>query len=259
MLVDSHAHYDDSRFDSDRDETIRRVHSQGVGYIVNPSSDMPSARVCLDMARKYPFLYAAVGIHPHYAENVNDNDMALLAEMAADDKVVAVGETGLDYYYDNSPREIQKRRFIEHIRLANDLDLPLIIHNRDAHGDVLDIIEKYCKRQPGGVFHMFSGSAEMAARLVDMGFYIGIGGVVTFKNARKVVDVVKTVPDDRLLVETDCPYMAPEPYRGRRNDSGMLVHIIEKIAGIRGSTYDKVADITSANAARLFALGRGAA
>jgi TatD DNase family protein len=255
MLVDSHAHYDDGRFDGDRDETIQRVYSQGVGYIINPSTDLPSAKACLDMARKYPFLYTAVGIHPHCCGNIKDDAIATLAEMASDEKVVAIGETGLDYYYENSPREIQKSCFIEHIKLAADLDLPLIIHNRDSHKDVLEITRKYCSRRPAGVFHMFSGSAEMAALVVDMGFYIGIGGVVTFKNARKIIEVVKTVPEDRLLIETDCPYMAPEPYRGRRNDSGMLVHIVEKIANIKGSTYEKIAEITSENAIRLFALG----
>ncbi len=257
MLVDSHAHYDDSRFDSDRDETLKRVHREGIFHIVNPSSDNKSLHLCLSLARKYPFLHAAAGIHPHFCANAHISVFKHLEECAARKEVVAIGETGLDYHYDNCPRPIQKQWFSRHLELAAELGLPVIIHDREAHRDTAEIVSRYADRLKGGVFHMFSGSAEFAAEVVEMGFHLGIGGVVTFKNAKKIVEVVEYIPEDRLLVETDCPYMAPEPCRGKRNDSGLLKYTVQRIAEIRNTDYERVAEKSSDNAARLFRLDTG--
>jgi TatD DNase family protein len=211
MIIDSHAHYDDEKFDADRDEVLERIQNQGVIRVVNPASNMASARKCLGLAKQYDFLYTAVGIHPHDAQELSKQAIDELRAMAKSDKVVAIGEVGLDYYYDFSPRELQKECLIAHIHLARELGLPLILHDRDAHRDILDIIKTEKAQEMGGVFHCFTGSVEMAKEVLDLGFYIAIGGAVTFKNAKKPVEVAKYVPMDRLLVETDSPYMTPVP------------------------------------------------
>ncbi|NLX77256.1 MAG: TatD family hydrolase [Clostridiaceae bacterium] len=255
MIVDSHAHYDDEQFDTDRDDVIRGIQQQGVIRVVNPASNLNSARKCIELSKKFDILYCAVGIHPHDAKEFSDEAVNIIREMALNDKVVAVGETGLDYHYDFSPREMQKQNFAAHIRLARELKLPLIIHDREAHGDILDIIKAEKGYEAGGVFHCFSGSVEYAKTVLDMGFYISLGGAVTFKNAKKPVEVAKYVPLDRLLVETDSPYMAPVPHRGKRNHSGYLTEIIQKIAEIRSDDFDVIAEATAFNADRLFGLG----
>lgn len=255
MIVDSHAHYDDEQFDADRDEVLKRIQQQGVVWVVNPASNLDSARKCIELSETYDFLYCAVGIHPHDSKEFSEETLESIREMASNKKVVAIGEVGLDYHYDFSPQNIQKECFAAQIQLALELKLPLIIHDREAHRDVLDIIKAEKGYEAGGVFHCFSGSVELARTVLDLGFYIALGGAVTFKNAVKPVEVAKYVPADRLLVETDSPYMAPVPYRGKRNDSGYLHEIIQKIAEIRGSDFDVIANTTAQNANRLFGLG----
>ncbi len=253
MLFDTHAHYDDERFSNDRDEVIERAHKSGVKYILNASYDLKSSSESISLSDKYDFIYAAVGIHPHEVGSVDDSVISILEDYALNNsKVVAIGEIGLDYYYDNSPRELQKYWFARQIRLARKLGLPIIVHNRDAHEDTLNIVREEKAGEVGGVFHCYSGSVEMAKELIKNNFYIAIGGVVTFKNARKVVEVAAFVPDDRLLIETDCPYMTPEPFRGKRNESSYVRLVAEKIAQIRGVSAEYIAQITTENAKRLF-------
>ncbi|NLY42735.1 MAG: TatD family hydrolase [Clostridiaceae bacterium] len=252
MFFDSHAHYDDERFDEDRDTLLKGMPGKGISYILNAASNIDSSKECIRLAEKYDFIYAAVGVHPHDAATLDDNSFQLIAEMAKSPKVVAIGEIGLDYYYDYSPREVQKYWFRKQIQLARELGLPVIIHNRDAHADSLEIVASEDISTVGGVFHCFSGSWEMAKRLLNMGIYISVGGPVTFKNAVKVVEVVKNIPLDRLLIETDCPYLTPVPHRGKRNDSTYIGYVAEKIGEIRGISTEKVAEITLENARRLF-------
>ncbi len=250
MLFDSHAHYDNEKFDGDRYEVISNVREKGVNYILNAASDIPSSLKCIDLSAKFDFVYAAVGIHPHSVANAGEDVVLTLSEFAGNEKVVAIGEIGLDYYYDTSPKDIQNAMFRKQLSLARDLGLPVIVHDRDAHEDTMKAIKEF----PGvkGVIHCFSGSVEMAKILLEMGFYISFGGPVTFKNAVRPGEVAKYVPIDRLLVETDCPYLTPFPYRGQRNDSGYLGIIVEKIAELRGITYEEVAEATFKNAVTLF-------
>jgi TatD DNase family protein len=252
MLFDSHAHYDDEKFKDDRYKVIENVHRGGVSYILNASTNLASAIDCIAFAQEFEYVYAAVGIHPHNAEEVNNNSMVALADFAGDKKVVAIGEIGLDYFYNNSPKEIQKHWFARQINLAVELNLPIIVHDRDAHEDTMKIIENEKAESVGGVFHCYSGSVEMAKELLKKNFYISIGGSVTFKNAKRIIDVVKFVSLDRILIETDCPYMTPEPFRGKRNDSGYIRLVAEKIAEIRGKDFEEIASITTENAKRLF-------
>lgn len=254
MLIDSHAHYDDEKFDADRDMVMKRIESQGVAAVVNPSTNLASMRKVLELSESYGLLYAALGTHPHEAAEYSNTSLDTIREMSRSAKVVAIGEVGLDYYYDFSPRKVQKECFATHIGLAKELKLPLIIHDRDAHKDVIDIIKAENAGLAGGVFHCFPGSVEMAREVLDAGFYIALGGAVTFKNAKRPVEVAKYIPIDRLLVETDSPYMAPVPHRGKRNDSGYLPFIIEKIAEIRNMKFEQVAQATADNACRLFNL-----
>lgn len=254
MLIDSHAHYDDERFDIDRDEVMKKIISHGVAAVVNPSTNLASMRKVLEMSESYDFLYAALGIHPHEAVEFSNTSLDTIREMSQSGKVVAIGEVGLDYHYDFSPRETQRECFAAHIGLAGELKLPLIIHDRDAHKDVIDIIKSENANFTGGVFHCFPGSIEMAREVLDAGFYISLGGTVTFKNARKPVEVAKYIPIDRLLVETDSPYMTPVPHRGKRNDSGYLPLIVQKIAEIRNMKVEQVTQVTTENTCRLFNL-----
>jgi len=254
MLIDTHAHYDDSRFDNDRDELLQSLKSKGIAYVVNASSNVSSNAMSISLSRKFDFIFASVGIHPHDSSDFNDEVLDMLRSLSSNEKVVAIGEIGLDYYYDNVPREIQKSCFAKQIRLARQLDLPIIIHDRDAHEDTLKIIRDEHASEVGGVMHAYSGSVEMARELLKLNFYFGIGGVCTFKNAKKVVEVIKYLPMERIVLETDCPYLTPEPFRGRRNDSGYLVYIAEKIAQIKNMDVEEVAHITSQNAIRLFNL-----
>ncbi len=254
MIFDTHAHYDDERFDEDRDSLLKQLHQEGISYILNASASPESLEATMELAEKYPFVYAALGIHPHDAEKMNEDIMNKIRTLSKNDKVVAIGEIGLDYYYDNSPRDIQRFWFERQIELAKELRLPIIIHDRDAHEDTVNILKKTDVKQVGGIFHCFSGSAQMAMEMLKLNLYIAVGGAVTFKNARKTVEVVKAVPLEKLLVETDCPYLSPEPHRGKRNNSGYLVHVIRKIAEIKEISESEVAGITLMNAKKVFGL-----
>ncbi len=250
-IFDSHAHYDDKKFDDDRDELLSSLFKNGVCNIVNCGSDLRSSITSLNLASKYNEVYAAVGIHPHEAESIGKNDLTLIADMLSDKNCVAVGEIGLDYHYDFSPRDVQRDIFEHQLQLAKEFDMPVIIHDREAHEDTLNLLKKY---KPKGVVHCFSASSEMAQEIVKLGMYIGLGGAVTFKNAKKPLSVAATVPYDRLLVETDCPYMAPVPHRGERNDSSLIPFVAQVIASVRGINPQQVLDITCQNAKELFCI-----
>ena len=229
MFFDTHAHYDDEAFDADRHALLASLPESGVGRVVNPSCTAASSRAALDLAAQYDFLYAAVGIHPENCAGVTDADFAAVEAMAKEDKAVAIGEIGLDYYWEeNPPRDFQKEVFARQLALAEALDLPVIVHDRDAHGDCLDLVRAFPNTR--GVFHCYSGAIEEAKLLLDRGWYLGFDGPVTFKNARRAPEVVRFLPLDRLLLETDSPYMAPVPHRGKRNDSRNLPFIAAKIA-----------------------------
>jgi TatD DNase family protein len=253
-MIDSHAHYDNEMFDPDREEIIEKAIEAGVTHIINAGCDIKSSQFSIELAEKFPQIYAAVGVHPHEASTCDGTTIDTLKSLAGHRKVKAIGEIGLDYHYDFSPREVQKQWFASQLRLAQSLKLPVIIHNRESHRDVLDIVKAERMNGLTGVFHCFSGSVEMARELLNLGFYIGIGGAVTFKKAQKPVEVVQYCPLDRLLIETDCPYMTPEPHRGKRNWSGYLVHVIDRIALIKGIKPVEVISATTRNAMDLFCL-----
>lgn len=255
MFFDTHAHYYDEQFSRDRDTVLKKVFASGVKYILNASSDVASSIENISMAKQYDNIYAAVGVHPHNAIYLNNNTISTLADFTTFPKVVAIGEIGLDYYYDNSPREAQKMAFAKQINLSINLKLPIIVHDRDAHEDTLNIIKSENAKTVGGVFHCFSGSVEMAREVLNNNFYISVAGPVTFKNAKKLIDVIKYIPEDRMLIETDCPYLAPEPLRGSKNDSSNLKIIAVKIAEIKGRTVEEIAAVTTGNAKRLFNIG----
>jgi TatD DNase family protein len=234
-IFDSHAHYDDEDFNEDRDEVISEIKRNNVIGVLNCGSTLEGARKSFELAQKYEFFYAAVGIHPEYANVLDASVVEELRDMAKSEKVRAIGEIGLDYYWEeNPPRDIQKSAFREQMKLAEELNLPVVIHDRDAHEDTLNILKEFPKVK--GVVHCFSGSVEFAKECIKLGYYIGITGVVTFKNAKKIVEVVKEIPLDKLLVETDCPYMAPVPFRGKRNKSDYIRYVIEEMAKIKSET-----------------------
>ena len=254
MLFDTHAHYYDTQYDEDRNEVIERARASGVEYILTASSDIASSIESISLAQNYDFIYSAIGVHPHNVLELNNNIISALTDFASYPKVVAIGEIGLDYFYDNSPREAQKIWFAKQISLAKSLKLPVIIHDRDAHEDTVSIIKSEKACDVGGVLHCFSGSIEMARDVMNNNFMISIAGPVTFKNANRLLEVVKYVPEDMLLIETDCPYLAPEPHRGQRNESAYVKLIAEKIAKIKGKPYSEIAQITTSNAKRLFGI-----
>jgi TatD DNase family protein len=248
-IFDSHAHYDDERFDGILDELLPKIHKMGVGRIVNCGCDNETNRKCLKIAEKFPFVYSAVGIHPCNFDS--GTTVADIREFAKHQKCVAIGEIGLDYYWEPDQKEIQKKLFIEQIELAKELDLPVIVHDREAHADTLEILKQY---KPKGVVHSFSGSVEMAEQILNLGMYLGIGGVITFKNAKKLPDVVKMLPLDRLLLETDAPYLSPVPFRGKTNHSEMIYLTAQKIAEIKETTLENILEISYNNANKLFGL-----
>lgn len=250
LHFDSHAHLDDRRFTPDRQEIMHSLRDHGVGLIMNVGCDLPSSQRSITLAEEYPFVYASVGSHPDDADHVNGTLLDQYRRLAAHPKVKAIGEIGLDYHYEDVPRVQQLIAFEEQLELAEALKLPTIIHEREAHGDAMDIV----RRHPDvtGVFHCFSGSAEMALWLAERGWYIGFTGVVTFKNARRAVEAVEALPLDRILIETDCPYMAPEPHRGHRNDSRYVPLVAARIAQIKGLSHEEVAAATTQNAKKLF-------
>ncbi|MBO4211236.1 MAG: TatD family hydrolase, partial [Oscillospiraceae bacterium] len=232
MYFDSHAHLDDRRFDADRDEILAGLEQQGVGLILNIGCDLNSSLKSVELAHKYPFVYAAVGSHPDDAAQLDETRLALYRKLCGDERVKAIGEIGLDYHYEDPPREVQLPAFRRQLELARELDLPVIVHEREAHADGMELIREFPELT--GVFHCYSGSLEQAKELVQRGWYIGFTGVVTFKNARKALEVAQWLPLDRILIETDCPYMAPEPHRGRRNDSRLVPLVAAKLAELRG-------------------------
>ncbi len=252
MYFESHAHYDDEKFDLDRYKLIEEMHKNGVEYIVNAGADMKSSLAGVELCERFPFFYAAVGVHPHDAENMTEADIQTLREYSKNDKVVAIGEIGLDYHYDFSPRDLQRKWFVRQLELAKELDLPVIIHSREAAQECFDIIKESNVRK--GVIHSYSGSYQMALDYIDMGFYIGIGGMVTFKNAKKPVETVRNIPIEKILIETDSPYLSPVPKRGDRNNSQNLKYICDKIGEIKQIQPEKVAKITLENSLDLFSL-----
>ncbi len=252
MFFDSHAHLDDRKFDHDRHQMLMRARGKGVSYIVSVGYDLPSSRRSVSLAEKYNFVYAAVGIHPHEAAEAGENCLEEIRRIAHHPKVVAVGEMGLDYYRDLSPRETQQVMFRQQIKLALELGKPVIIHNREAHGDTMKILKEEKAASAGGVLHCFSGSLEMAGECLKMGFYISVAGPVTFNNANKLRRVAAEIPLDRLLIETDAPYLTPEPHRGKRNEPTYVVYTGERIAELRGIPVEELAAATTANAKRLF-------
>ena len=258
MIFESHAHYDDRKFDEDREALIECLPENDIKYVVNIGSDIESTRASLLLAEKYPFFYAAAGVHPSDVQQLNEETFAWLKKQAGHEKCVAVGEIGLDYYWDKDPivRENQKNWFCRQLDLARELKLPVVVHSRDAAKDTLDIVKVMNAKETGGVIHCFSYSVEIAREYLNMGFYIGIGGVVTFDNAKALKEVTRYAPLDRILLETDCPYLAPVPNRGKRNSSLNLKYIAQAIAQIKGLTYDQVIQATSANAIRMYDLGR---
>ncbi len=249
MIFDSHAHYDDKRFDSDRDALLATLPQNGVSAVLQCATDPASCEQAIALAEQYDHIYAAVGFHPENLEGLTPDDLALCRRLAAHPKVKAIGEIGLDYYWDSSPRPVQQAWFIDQMRLAKELKLPVVVHDRDAHEDTLQLLKQ---ERPSGVLHAFSGSVEMAREVLALGMYIGLGGVVTFQNARKAVEVAQMLPLDRLLLETDAPYLTPVPFRGRRNDSTMLRFVVSRIAEIRGCDADTILEATEHNARRLF-------
>lgn len=252
LIFDSHAHYDDSAFDSDREELLAMLPQKGVCHVINAGASLKGSAASIALAEKYEYFHAAAGIHPEDAFDLPEDWQEQLKKMLAHPKVVAVGEIGLDYYYEDAcPREIQQQVFEAQLKLAKEFDLPVIIHDREAHGDTMEFLRKY---RPRGVVHCFSGSAEMAKEVVSLGMYVGLGGVVTFKNARHPLEVAAVVPPNRLLNETDAPYMAPVPYRGKRCDSTLIPYSAAKIGEIKGVSAQEVLSWGKENAARLFGI-----
>lgn len=254
QYFESHAHYDDKRFQEDREELLRELlPACGVHHVINIGCDVKSSEMSIRLAEKYDYIYAAVGVHPHELYDMSSQTIEKLKKLSAHKKVVAIGEIGLDYHYDTHPREFQRFWFIQQLRLAEETGLPVVIHSREASQDTFEIIQRSKVRR--GSIHCYSGSPEMAQDYVKMGFHIGIGGVVTFRNARKLVETVQAIPLESILIETDCPYLAPEPNRGKRNDSRNLQYVVEKIAELKGVTPEKVAEVTAENAKKLFGIG----
>ena len=251
MLADSHAHIDDERFDADREEVVARALAAGVSLIVNIGADMASSARSVALAEKYPEIYAAVGMHPHDSQDMKETDYRQLEQWANHPKVVAIGEIGLDYHYDLSPRPVQKEVFLRQLDLARKTGKPFIIHEREAHADMLDIIRN-AARGLNGVFHCFSGSVETAREYLKMGFYISVAGPVTFPKSLKTKEVAKAVPLDRLLVETDSPYLTPQPFRGKRNEPAYVRLVAEEIANLRDISLAELAEVTTANVRKLF-------
>ena len=253
MLFDTHAHMDDRAFDVDRHQLLQELPNQGISYLMNPGCSLASSRNADALSKQYDYIYAAVGSHPDAADEVNAEVLEEYRKLCKlNPKIKAIGEIGLDYHYEDIPRDIQLRAFRMQMELARELKLPVIVHERDAHEDGMAVVREF--PDVTGVFHCYSGSAEMAKELVKLGWYIGFTGVLTFKNARKAIEVASSIPLDRIVLETDCPYMSPEPFRGKRNDPGKLYRMAEKLAEIRGLTVEEIHRITVENGKRLYRL-----
>ena len=252
MYFDSHAHYDDGRFDTDRTSLLAGLPVKGITGVINSGSCLTSSRASIALAQTYSYIYATAGVHPHEVSNMTDGDLETLKNLCRDKKVVAIGEIGLDFHYDNSPRDAQRLWFTKQLTLAKSLDKPVVIHSREAAAETMSIIKNsgVCK----GVLHCYSGHLPMALEYIEMGYYIGLGGVVTYKNAAKTQEVAAKIPLDRLLIETDAPYLSPVPFRGKRNDSAKLSFVAETIARLRGISPEEVAAATTGNAMGLFGI-----
>ena len=260
MIFDTHAHYDDPAFDEDRESLLLKLPEEGITRVVNVAASLKGCRDSLDLAKKYDFIYASIGVHPSDTGELTDDDLAFMEKLCREEalqqrgKVVAVGEIGLDYYWDEPDRETQKKWFVRQLSIAKDTGLPVVIHSRDAAKDTMDIIKAEHKGTTGGVIHCFSYGADQAREYLDMGYFLGIGGVLTFKNAKKLKEVAEYAPMDRLVLETDCPYLTPVPYRGKRNSSLYLSYVAEALAEIKGMEKDEVIRVTAENARRLYRL-----
>ena len=254
MLFDTHAHLDSHQFDGDRHALIATLPGQGVGLVMNPGCDLASSKMAVELAETYDFIYAAVGNHPSDAGELSDEILETYRQMCkAHPKIRAIGEIGLDYHWNHFPKEVQHRVLRDQMQLARELDLPVIIHDREAHQDTLNIVKEF--PEVTGVFHCFSGSAEMAKEVVKLGYYVGFTGVVTYKNARQSLEAAAAIPLERIVIETDCPYMAPVPFRGQRNHPGFVAKMAEKIAEIRGLTVEQAQTVTFENGKRLYRIG----
>lgn len=252
MIFETHAHYNDEAFDEDREQLLNNLQINDVKYVVNIGADIITSEKTIELTKQYDFMYGAVGVHPNEVGSLESADMVLLRQMASYPKIVAIGEIGLDYYWDEPDKEIQKAWFIKQMELARELKLPTVIHSRDAAKDTVDIMKENYASEIGGVVHCFSYSKELAKEFLNMNYYIGIGGVVTFKNAKKLKEAVEYIPLDRILLETDCPYLAPEPNRGKRNSSLNLTYVAKEIAELKGVTYEEVVETTMNNAKTMY-------
>lgn len=254
MLFDTHAHYNDEHFKNDCDEVLSSMQENGIGFIMNSCSSIGEIPDIIALCEKYPFIYGSVGVHPHEADTLCEADMETLKKYSAHPKIRAIGEIGLDYYYDSSPRDVQRKWFARQIEVARELKMPIVIHDRDAHGDTIDILRSNNNFEVGGEFHCYAGSVEMAKEILSNGMYIAFGGSLTFKNSVHPKEVAKYAPLDRILIETDAPYLTPTPQRGRRNDSRYMHLVAQMIADIKGIAYEEVERITTENGKRLFGI-----
>ncbi|MEH7887055.1 TatD family hydrolase [Bacillus sp. JJ1609] len=254
MLFDTHVHLNAEQFNDDLQEVIDRAIAEGVTNMVVVGFDELTIKKAIELAEEYDFIHASVGWHPVDAIDMTPEHLDWLKELASHPKVVALGEMGLDYYWDKSPKEIQKEVFRKQIRLAREVKLPIIIHNRDATADIVEILKEENAGEVGGIMHCYSGSVETALECIDMNFYISLGGPVTFKNAKKPKEVAESIPLDRLLVETDCPYLTPHPYRGKRNEPAYVKLVAEEIAGLKGLSFEEIAEATTKNAKKIFGI-----
>jgi len=256
MLFDTHAHLNAVQYDEDVEQVIERARAEGVSHIVVVGFDRPTIDRAMELAERHPFIYAAVGWHPVDAIDMTDNDLQMIEQLAAHPKVVAIGEMGLDYYWDKSPKDVQQDVFRRQIALAKKVKLPIIIHNREATADILKILQEENAAEVGGIMHCFSGSVEVARQCIEMNFLISLGGPVTFKNAKKPKEVAKEIPLSHLLIETDCPYLTPHPFRGKRNEPSYVKYVAEAIAEIKNVSFAEVAKTTTENAKKMFAIDR---
>lgn len=251
MIIDSHAHYDDEAFEEDRDNLLKSMQDNGIEKIINVGANIKGSQASIALSEQYPFIYVAVGVHPSDTEELDEEKMAWLKEVSKKEKVVAIGEIGLDYYWPEPDREIQKKWFIRQMEMAQEVNLPVIIHSRDAAQDTIEILKQF---PANGVIHCYSYTKESAKEFLKMGYYFGIGGVLTFKNAKKLKEAVMEIPMDRILLETDSPYLAPEPNRGKRNSSLNIPYVVKELAQLKGITEEEVINITTENTKRLFHL-----
>lgn len=252
MLVDSHVHLDDGRFDRDRDKLIERFEQDGISYVLHAAYDLQSSIKAVNASEKHEKIYASVGYHPHDAKDATDESLQIIRSLTKKSKVVAIGEIGLDYHYDHSPRDIQKKWFVEQIRMAKELDMPYIVHDREAHGDIFNIMKAEQYSGTRGIMHCYSGNVELAREFIKMGFLISIAGPITFSNARKTKEVAKEIPLEHLLIETDGPYLTPVPFRGKRNEPAYVRYVAQEIAAIKDISFEAVAEATTGNFKRLF-------